>query len=87
MKTELLCRSSELATRKECEMLHPRGLRNRSSRSEDGASAVEYGLLVALIAGVIVLAVFALGNLVTDSFEQSCTKFKTQASINTSANC
>jgi pilus assembly protein Flp/PilA len=30
-------------------------------RNEEGATAVEYGLLVALIAGVIVIAVTALG--------------------------
>ena len=30
-------------------------------RSDDGASAVEYGLLVALIAAIIVIAVAALG--------------------------
>jgi pilus assembly protein Flp/PilA len=30
-------------------------------RNDEGATAVEYGLMVALIAGVIVLAVTALG--------------------------
>ena len=33
----------------------------RLSRDEEGATAVEYGLLVALIAGVIILTVVALG--------------------------
>jgi pilus assembly protein Flp/PilA len=37
-------------------------------RSEDGASAVEYGLLVALIAAIIVAAVFILGGTVNDAF-------------------
>ena len=32
-----------------------------STRSDEGASAVEYGLLVAAIAAVIVFVVFALG--------------------------
>lgn len=35
---------------------------------EKGASAVEYGLLVALIAAVIVTAVFTLGGTVRDAF-------------------
>lgn len=37
-------------------------------RSEDGASAVEYGLLVALIAAIIVAAVFTLGGTVLQAF-------------------
>jgi pilus assembly protein Flp/PilA len=41
-------------------------------RNEEGASAVEYGLLVALIAAVIVLAVWALGSLVNDAFQDTC---------------
>jgi pilus assembly protein Flp/PilA len=39
---------------------------------ETGASAVEYGLLVALIAAVIVVAVIALGNMVSSSFDKTC---------------
>ncbi|MGH3471725.1 MAG: Flp family type IVb pilin [Nocardioidaceae bacterium] len=42
-------------------------------RNEEGASAVEYGLLVALIAAVIVVAVFALGGLVKSAFNTTCT--------------
>jgi pilus assembly protein Flp/PilA len=38
------------------------------TRNEEGATAVEYGLLVALIAGVIVLAVTALGAQVNTVF-------------------
>jgi pilus assembly protein Flp/PilA len=37
-------------------------------RRDEGASAVEYGLLVAAIAAVIVVAVFALGTVVNNSF-------------------
>ena len=44
------------------------GLRARLSR-ENGASAVEYGLLVALIAAVIVLVVAALGRNVSSAFD------------------
>ena len=41
-------------------------------RNEDGASAVEYGLLVAAIAALIVLIVFALGSIVKESFTDTC---------------
>ena len=37
-------------------------------RSDDGATAVEYGLMVALIAAVIVVAVTALGGTLTGIF-------------------
>ena len=40
-------------------------------RSEKGASAVEYGLLIALIAAVIVVAVIALGSALSDTFQDS----------------
>ena len=39
---------------------------------ERGASAVEYGLLVAAIAGVIGLVVFALGDNIMAGFSSSC---------------
>ena len=38
-------------------------------RDEKGASAVEYGLLVAGIAAVIVLIVFTLGGQIKDAFQ------------------
>jgi pilus assembly protein Flp/PilA len=38
------------------------------AREERGASAVEYGLLVALIAAVIVLVVSVVGNKVSSAF-------------------
>jgi pilus assembly protein Flp/PilA len=40
--------------------------------NENGASAVEYGLLVAAIAALIVLIVFALGGVVKDVFKTTC---------------
>ncbi len=46
---------------------HLRTIANRR-KDETGASAVEYGLLVALIAAVIVVAVFALGTLINTTF-------------------
>ncbi|WP_232675767.1 Flp family type IVb pilin [Nocardioides sp. R-C-SC26] len=39
---------------------------------ERGASAVEYGLLVAGIAAVIVLIVVALGGTIKDAFSDTC---------------
>ena len=41
-------------------------------KREDGASAVEYGLLVALIAAVIVAAVILFGGFISDIFTQTC---------------
>jgi pilus assembly protein Flp/PilA len=38
------------------------------ARSEEGATAVEYGIMVALIAIVIIAAVFALGGTLSDNF-------------------
>lgn len=38
-------------------------------RSERGATAVEYGLMVALIAAVIIAAVVTLGNNTSDTFD------------------
>lgn len=40
-------------------------------RREDGASAVEYGLLVAGIAAVIIAAVFVIGNVVNTKFQDT----------------
>lgn len=40
--------------------------------NDSGASAVEYGLLVAAIAAVVVVVVFALGGLVKDKFQETC---------------
>lgn len=44
-----------------------------ADRDERGASAVEYGLLVAGIAAVIILAVFMLGETITGMFEDTKT--------------
>ncbi|MFL6173811.1 MAG: Flp family type IVb pilin [Marmoricola sp.] len=41
-------------------------------RGEDGASAVEYGLLVAAIAAIIVIIVFSLGGIIHDVFRNTC---------------
>ncbi len=49
-------------------------------KDEKGASAVEYGLLVAAIAGIIVLIVFALGKIVNEVFQDTCDTIKASAS-------
>ena len=41
-------------------------------KDETGASAVEYGLLVAAIAAIIVIIVFSLGGIVQDVFKKTC---------------
>jgi len=50
-------------------------------RNEKGASAVEYGLLIALIAAVIVVAVILLGTAVSDVFSDTadCVEGQTAA--------
>jgi pilus assembly protein Flp/PilA len=50
-------------------------------RDEDGASAVEYGLLVAGIAALIVAVVFLFGGLIKNVFSNTCDKIKNSASI------
>ena len=48
-------------------------LRVLRTRRDDGASAVEYGLLVALIAVVIAGTVVALGTVLNEKFQSVCT--------------
>jgi pilus assembly protein Flp/PilA len=56
-------------------------------RLEDrGASAVEYGLLIAGIAGIIVLTVFAFGDVVKEAlFDDTCSVIN--AEVAASASC
>ena len=56
--------------------------RNASDR---GASAVEYGLMVAAIAAVIVGIVFGLGKIVQGSFKNTCDSIRTN--VATTASC
>ena len=46
-------------------------------RDDDGASAVEYGLLVAGIAALIVAIVFVFGGVISDAFNKTCGKVST----------
>ena len=59
----------------------------QTSRDEAGASAVEYGLLVAAVAAVIVALVFAIGGTVRNSFDDACGKLKTGASWTPGTTC
>lgn len=47
---------------------------------EQGASAVEYALLLRAIAAVIVIVVFALGAAVRNLFSETCTRIDNQVS-------
>jgi|GEM_PF-1920647 len=67
-----------------------RGSARRSSRlADDGASAVEYALLVAAIAAVIAALVFALGSYVRGAFQTSCDNIANTGvkAADTSASC
>jgi pilus assembly protein Flp/PilA len=67
-------------------MRHPRR-RPRPPLAEEGASAVEYGLLVSLIAAVVVVAVFALGGLVHNTFSDTCTTLETNSNSSSDSGC
>ena len=47
-------------------------MKRNNARNERGASSVEYGLLAAFIAGVIVLVVIALGGVTGEMFGDTC---------------
>jgi pilus assembly protein Flp/PilA len=47
-------------------------IRRSCRRDDEGASAVEYGMLVAAIAAIIILVVFALGTYVKGAFSDTC---------------
>lgn len=55
--------------------------------SEEGASAVEYALLVSLIAAVVVVAVFALGTLVRNTFSDTCTTIEQNSNSSSDSGC
>ncbi|WP_309650769.1 Flp family type IVb pilin [Nocardioides sp.] len=50
-----------------------------SAMEERGASAVEYGLLIAGIAALVVVAVFALGPVVKEAFSDTCSSIKSSS--------
>lgn len=57
----------------------------RSCRGDDGASAVEYGLIVFAVAAVIVAVVVALGGVTLELFQSSCTEI--DAKVMSSETC
>lgn len=61
-------------------------MRSNHMKNEEGASAVEYGLLVAAIAAVIVIIVFLLGGLVKEAFDDTCDTISGNGT-NNDANC
>jgi len=64
---------------------------SRAERDEAGASAVEYGLLVAGIAALIVAVVFIFGGMISDTFQDTCDTIATEqgaaANTTTTADC
>jgi pilus assembly protein Flp/PilA len=59
-------------------------------RSEEGASSVEYGLIVTAIAAVVVAIVFLLGGVVEDTYSGSCDRLAdsaASASVISTASC
>jgi len=63
-----------------------RNLTAAKKRDDEGASAVEYGLLVAAIAAIIILVVFAVGSWVKGAFKDTCDAFDTSGSVNRAGN-
>jgi pilus assembly protein Flp/PilA len=59
----------------------------RYGKDDSGASAVEYGLLVAAIAAVVVVVVFALGGLVRDKFNSTCNGIKSNGTSTATTTC
>ena len=58
---------------------------NARRDSERGASAVEYGLLVAGIAALIVAVVFVIGGLIDTSFTDTCDEIATKGGTQTAS--
>jgi pilus assembly protein Flp/PilA len=54
-------------------------------RRDEGASAVEYGLVVAMIAAVLVAVIFTIGLLTKGKFTQTCSNWN--AADGTTSSC
>ena len=69
--------------------MRPRIRKVAATAVDRGASAVEYGLLIAAIAAVIVAVVFGLGDLVRDTFIDTCTQIENTrpGTVQDSADC
>ncbi|MBS43214.1 MAG: Flp family type IVb pilin [Nocardioides sp.] len=55
--------------------MHPRARMKPRALSERGASAVEYALILAGIAAVVVLVIFLLGSATSGLFQDTCDSF------------
>ncbi len=58
-------------------------MRDQRNRSDRGATSVEYGLIVSLIAAVIVGSVLLFGGGVTDLFTDTCESFANPGNLTT----
>ena len=59
----------------------------RDDRSESGASAVEYSLLVTAIAAVIVIIVFALGKFTGEAYSDTCDSMEMVSTWASASSC
>jgi pilus assembly protein Flp/PilA len=60
--------------------------KRRDRHDDEGASAVEYALIVGAIAAVLIAVIVTLGTVVHSSYSNSCGKIGAAMSSNT-ANC
>jgi len=68
------------------EFIRTTASRSRRPKDETGASAVEYGLLVAGIAALVVVIVFAFGGVIQKAFSNTCKTVK-NSGVSGSATC
>ena len=59
----------------------------RHPHDENGASAVEYGLLVAGIAALVVAVVFVFGGVIKSSFKNTCNRVAQGSGTAASTTC
>lgn len=59
-------------------------IRTNRRRTQDGASAVEYGLLVVGIAALVVVIVFAFGGVIQKAFSNTCKSIKNSGTTSAS---
>ncbi len=59
----------------------------KAKMDERGASAVEYGLLIAGIAALVVVVVFAFGHVISDVFKGTCSTVKSGAGTSVASTC
>jgi pilus assembly protein Flp/PilA len=62
-------------------------IRKVTRSRDEGASAVEYGLLVAAIAALVVIIVFSLGGLVKEVFKDTCDSISSRGAASLSTSC